>query len=174
MKTSRSIAEQSERVAARDNGDNEHSSPELRQSVRQKHRRGDASRIAAWRFQPGKSGNPGGVPKHDVAKEIAKAVFENNPDMVYKAFCKAIAKGNAYAFQVLADRGYGKLKETIHADVSPYHEYTDEELEKRIKELQEKLGFSTDEELQKRVHELEQQLGYVKVLPPADSESKPN
>jgi hypothetical protein len=115
----------------------------------------DASRIAAWRWQPGKSANPGGVPKHDVAKEIAKAIFENNPDMVYKAFAKAIAKGNAYAFQVLVDRGYGKLKETIHAEVSPFREYTDEELKKRL-------------------HELEQQLGYVKVLPSADDAPKPN
>src|SRR6516164_1639493 len=104
MRTARSIEEQEERKQARDNSDEAQILPELRQSVRQKHRRGDASRIAAWRFQPGKSGNPGGVPKHDVAKEIAKAIFENNPDMVYKAFAKAIAKGNAYAFQVLADR----------------------------------------------------------------------
>jgi len=115
--------------------------PELRQSVRQKHRRGDASRIAAWRFQPGKSGNPGGVPKHDVAKEIAKAIFENNPDMVYKAFAKAIAKGNAYAFQVLADRGYGKLKEQHQVEVGPYRDLSDDELRDRIAKLQEQLGL---------------------------------
>jgi hypothetical protein len=151
MKTADSIEQQEERKAARDNGQ---TSRELTQPVTQKRGRGDASRIAAWRWQPGKSANPGGVPKHDVAKEIAKAVFENNPDMVYKAFAKAIAKGNAYAFQVLADRGYGKLKETIHAEVSPYHEYTDEELQKRLREL-------------------EQKLGYVRVLPPSD-EPKPN
>ena len=115
--------------------------PELRQSVRQKHRRGDASRIAAWRFQPGKSGNPGGVPKHDVAKEIAKAIFENNPDMVYKALAKAIAKGNAYAFQVLADRGYGKLKEQHQVEVGPYRDLSDDELRDRIAKLQEQLGL---------------------------------
>jgi hypothetical protein len=52
--------------------------PELKQSVTQKHKRGDASytaRIAPLRFKPGQSGNPGGVPKHDVSKEIAQAHF---------------------------------------------------------------------------------------------------
>ena len=154
MRTAQSIEEQEERKQARDNGDEAQISPELTQPMTQKKRRGDASRIAAWRWQPGKSANPGGVPKHDVAKEIAKAIFENNPDLVYKAFAKAIAKGNAYCYQVLADRAYGKLKEAIQAEVSPYHEYT-------------------DEELQKRLHELEQKLGYVRVLPPSD-EPKPN
>jgi hypothetical protein len=141
MRTARSVEEQEERKQARDNSDEAQISPELRQSVRQKHRRGDASRIAAWRFQPGKSGNPGGVPKHDVAKEIAKAIFENNPDMVYKAFAKAIAKGNAYALQVLADRGYGKLKEQHQVEVGPYRDLSDDELRDRIAKLQEQPGL---------------------------------
>jgi hypothetical protein len=100
------------------------------------------------------------VPKHDLAKEIAKAIFENDPDMIYKAFRKALARGNAYSFQVLADRAYGKLKERHEVDVSPYHEYTDEELQKRVHELEEQLGYRTPE-----------------VLPPSadpDSDSKPN
>ena len=74
MKTARGIEEQEERKKARDNGQ---TSPELTQSVTRKSRRGDASRIAAWRWQPGKSANPGGVPKRDVAKEIAEAIFPN-------------------------------------------------------------------------------------------------
>lgn len=81
------------------------------------------------------------MPKHDVAKEIAKAIFENNPDMVYKAFAKAIAKGNAYAFQVLADRGYGKLKEQHQVEVGPYRDLSDDELRDRIAKLQEQLGL---------------------------------
>jgi hypothetical protein len=59
--------------------------------------------------------------------------------MVYKAFAKAIAKGNAYAFQVLADRGYGKLKESILHEVSPYKHMTEDELRARIAKLQEEL-----------------------------------
>jgi hypothetical protein len=151
VKTARSIEEQEERKTARDNGQ---TSPQFTPPMKPKLKQRDASRIAAWRWQPGKSANPGGVPKHDVAKEIAKAIFENNPDLVYKAFVKAIRKGNAYCYQVLADRAYGKLKETIQAELSPYHEYTDEELQKRLRELEEKLG-------------------YVKVLPPSDA-PKPN
>jgi hypothetical protein len=122
--------------------------------MKPKSKQRDASRIAAWRWEKGKSANPGGVPKHDIAKEIAQAIFLNNPEMIYKAYTKMLRRGNAYCFQVLSDRAFGKLKETISAEVSPFREYTDEQLKKRL-------------------HELEQQLGYVKVLPPADDESKP-
>ena len=64
-------------------------------------------------FKKGQSGNPGGKPKLDVAAEIARAVIEGNQEAVYKAFVKALQKGNAYAFSVLADRGYGKVKEIV-------------------------------------------------------------
>ena len=80
-----------------------------------KQRKGRASQahhIAPWRWQKGQSGNPSGRPKHDMAREIAQAVFENNPEAVYKAMAKALTKGNAYVFKELAERGFGKLKET--------------------------------------------------------------
>jgi hypothetical protein len=145
MKTSRSIEEQQERKAARDNGDQPHSSRELTQPVTRKSRRGDASRIAAWRWQPGRSANPGGVPKHDVAKEIAEAIFLNNPEMIYRAYCKMLKKGNAYAFQVLSDRAFGKLRETIFAEISPFSGQSDEELIRRIREIEQKLGYAPSE-----------------------------
>jgi len=69
-------------------------------------------RIKPWRYKPGQSGHPGGRPKNDIAREIAQAVFENNPEAVYKAMAKALTKGNAYVFKELAERGFGKLKET--------------------------------------------------------------
>lgn len=69
-----------------------------------------ANLITPW--QPGKSGNPGGRPKNDTASEIAKAIFENNPELIYTAFSKALQSGNAYAFQVIADRAFGKMKDT--------------------------------------------------------------
>jgi hypothetical protein len=167
MKTAESIEAQEERKAARDSGDQphssreHHSSRELTQPVTQKSRRGDASRIAAWRWQPGKSANPGGVPKHDVAKEIAKAIFLNNPEMIYKAYSKMLRRGNAYAFQVLADRAFGKLKESIRHEVSPYRDLSDEQLHERIAQLKKELGWPASEPA---------------VLPPADadSETKPN
>jgi hypothetical protein len=72
-----------------------------------------ADRIKEWRFQPGKSGNPGGRPKVDMAQLIARAVFENNPELIYNAYTKALKKGSGFTFQVLSDRGYGKLKEQL-------------------------------------------------------------
>ena len=114
MKTAETIEAQEERKNAGDDG---RSSREFTPPVKPKLKQRDASRIAAWRWQPGKSANPGGVPKHDIAKEVAQAIFLNNPEMIYKAFCKILRRGNAYAFQVLADRAFGKLKETHRSNI---------------------------------------------------------
>jgi hypothetical protein len=64
-------------------------------------------------YVPGQSGNPGGRPKNDIAAEIARAIFANDGEAIYKAFAKSLRTGNAYAYSVLADRGFGKLKEKI-------------------------------------------------------------
>ena len=144
MKTSDSIEAQEERKAARDNGNDQHSLRENTEPVTQKRKRGDASytaRIAPWKWRPGQSGNPGGRPKHDLAAEIARAIFENNPQMIYAAYCKMLRKGNAYAFQVLSERAFGKLKESIQHETSPYQELSDEELVNRLAELERKLGI---------------------------------
>ncbi len=140
MKTSDSIEAQEERKTTRDNGD---FSPANTQPVRQKSRQRDASRIAAWRWKPGQSGNPSGRPRHDLAAEIAKAIFENNPELIYKAYAKAVAKGSAYAYQVLAERAYGKLKESIQHEISPYRDVSDEDLLGRVRELERELGISS-------------------------------
>ena len=101
----------------------------------------------ARKWQPGQSGNPSGKPKQDVANIIARAVFENNKEQLYDAFLKAALKGNAYAFQQLADRAYGKLKERV--EISPGEEFRDmssEALIERVRQLEAKLGIavSTD------------------------------
>jgi hypothetical protein len=157
MKTADSIEQQEERKSARDNGE---SLREMTQPVKQKQKRGDASytaRIAPWKWQPGKSANPGGRPKHDLAAEIARAVFERNAEALYKAYTKAALKGNAYAFKELADRAFGKLKERHEVEVSQYRELTDEQLLERVHQLEAELG------IQRAVPE---------ILPPADP--KPN
>ena len=143
MKTSDSIEQQEDRKASGDNLNSPRFSPESTQPVTLKRKRGDASRIAKWRWQPGKSANPGGRPKHDLAKEIAEAVFLNNPEMIYRAYCKMLRKGSAYAFQVLADRAFGKLKESIQHEVRPYAEQTDEQIRERIRELERELGITS-------------------------------
>lgn len=79
----------------------------------EKQRASRADRIKAWRFKPGQSGNPSGRPKSDISAIIARAVFENNADMLYKAYAKALSKGSGFTFQVLSDRAYGKLKESV-------------------------------------------------------------
>jgi hypothetical protein len=52
----------------------------------------------------GVSGNPGGRPKSDISAEIARAIFENNPDIIYHAMLRAIRKGNPKVFATLAAR----------------------------------------------------------------------
>lgn len=143
MKTADSIEQQPERKAARDNGD---SSPENTQSITRKSRRGDATRIAPWTWKPGQSGNPGGRPKNDLAAEIARAVFEQNAEAVFRAFSKALLRGNAYCFKELSDRAYGRLKETRQVDISPYKDVSSEDLAKEIKRLEVQLGYAKPEE----------------------------
>ena len=84
VKTARSIEEQEERKQARDDSDKGEISPASTPPVRQKSNQRDASRIAAWRWKRGQSGNPTGI-RHDIAKEIAQAIFVNNADMIYAA-----------------------------------------------------------------------------------------
>lgn len=52
-----------------------------------------------------------GRPK-DRAAEIARRIFEANEEQVYRSLGEKLLAGDAYAFSVLADRGYGKLKQT--------------------------------------------------------------
>ena len=68
-----------------------------------------ANLVAPWK--PGQSGNPTGK-RPDKAAEIARKVLESNEEQVYKALAAKLFQGDAYAFSVLADRGYGKLKQT--------------------------------------------------------------
>jgi hypothetical protein len=117
VKTARTIAEQSERVAARDNEGDAQTSPELTQPMTQKKRRGDESRIVAWRWQPGKSANPGGVPKHDIAKAIAQAIFLNDPDMIHKAYTKMLPRGTLIASKCSATAHSENLKNDMKSSL---------------------------------------------------------
>lgn len=79
MKIATPIEAQTER---KDNGQ---SSPASTQPAGKKSGRGDASRLAPWRWSKGVSGNPSGA-KHDLAREIARAVFEQNAEALYMAY----------------------------------------------------------------------------------------
>ena len=95
MRTADSIAQQAERKPVT-----------TRESKQAK-----TARIAPYQWQPGQSGNPKGARKSDVARRIAKQIFENNEEEAYVALAKALLKGNAYVFKELAERAYGKLTE---------------------------------------------------------------
>lgn len=94
-----------ENNAAKDSDRTPSESPE-------KKKRGNTKNLVApW--PKGVSGNPGGRPKNDIAAEIARAVFSENKEAIYDAMASAILKGNAYSFDVVANRGFGKLKEKV-------------------------------------------------------------
>jgi len=61
---------------------------------------------------------------------------------LYNAFANAALKGNAYAFQQLADRASGKIKEKVEIGVSEYREMSDEALIERLQQLEKQLGIT--------------------------------
>jgi Family of unknown function (DUF5681) len=69
-------------------------------------------------WKPGQSGNPGGRPKRDLASELAKAIFENNSEAIYRGMARKLAKGDARLFKALADRAYGRVKEQVEVNFS--------------------------------------------------------
>jgi hypothetical protein len=62
-------------------------------------------------------------------------VLENNAELAYEGLTKAVRDGNAYAFQVLAGRGYGKLKETHEHEHREAVELTLAQVNARILEI---------------------------------------
>ena len=64
-------------------------------------------------WKPGQSGNPGGRPKRDLAAEIARAIFEQDSEVIARAFAAELKKGNSKVFTALADRAYGKPRQQI-------------------------------------------------------------
>ena len=72
---------------------------------------GRVANLKPWK--PGQSGNPGGRPKRDLAAEIARAIFERDPEAIERVLAKELRKGNYRVFTALADRAYGKPHQSL-------------------------------------------------------------
>jgi hypothetical protein len=91
------------------------SKPENQSDEKPKFKRGShpkslANLVAPWtpETRPQSPGRP-----RDVAGEISRAAIENNREAIYQAVTEKLLAGDAYAFSVHSDRGYGKLKQGI-------------------------------------------------------------
>lgn len=91
-------------------------------------------------WKKGQSGNPSGLPGYDVSAYICRRIIEDNQEQIYEGMGGAVAKGNAYAFSVVADRGYGKLTE--RREVSVEVTVTDKLLNARKRLLEKRNGNS--------------------------------
>ena len=58
-----------------------------------------------------------GRPKCDISAELARAVFENNVEAIYKAMARRLINGDVRVFKILAERAYGKVKEQVELDL---------------------------------------------------------
>lgn len=77
----------------------------------------EKSRANLVAFPPGVSGNPSGLPGTDVSARIARRVYEENEQAIYDAMLTAVLGGkggNAFTFDILAARGYGKKSTVEH------------------------------------------------------------
>jgi hypothetical protein len=102
-----------------------------------------ANLVAPWNSQTAPKSC--GRPKKDISQEIARQVFENNPELLYKAYVKALAKGQAFAFQVLSDRAYGKLVEKRIVADGGQQDFAGEDessLNERIARIEQDLGLA--------------------------------
>ena len=99
--------------------------------------------LAPW--PKGRSGNPGGEPGYDVAAWLCRKVIEENLRTTYKGLAKQLGKGNGYVLNVMADRGYGKLKETKEV-FHKYQEMADKDLDERIADILRETGLAAQVE----------------------------
>lgn len=69
-----------------------------------------ANLVAPWTSEnrPKSPGRP-----RDCAAELSRKVIEQNEEEIYKGLAQKAMAGDAYAFSVLSDRGYGKVTQSL-------------------------------------------------------------
>jgi hypothetical protein len=73
---------------------------------------GNSKNLKPW--PKGTSGNPAGRPKNDLASELARLAFESlDQKQAAKVLAKMILK-NPKMLQVLADRAFGRVPQTLN------------------------------------------------------------
>lgn len=74
------------------------------------HPNSKANLVAPWTSEtaPKSPGRP-----KDTAADIARKAFENNQKAIYEAYSQKLMSGDSYAFAVLSDRAFGKMKQGI-------------------------------------------------------------
>lgn len=92
-----------------------------------------ANLVAPWTSET--APRNGGRPKKDFSQDIARKAFENNQEEIYKSYVELLLKGSAFGFQVLAERAYGKLKETRDTGAE-FNEVLDSDLAERVEQLE--------------------------------------
>src|ERR1700691_1153590 len=103
----------------------------------------------------GVSGNPAGRPKNDISVDIARAVFENNPEAIYQGMLRRLKKGDARVFKVLADRAYGRVRQNVDLEVGASNTI----VERLQAGRQRVLSNLSDAELTERIEQLHRELG---------------
>lgn len=68
----------------------------------------------------GVSGNPSGRPRRDLSAEIARAVFERNPELIYRAMLKAFEMDMNASISLAEriQRGRRRVAEMRGADIA--------------------------------------------------------
>jgi hypothetical protein len=135
MKTAESIEAQEERKPKKKRTYRLGKNPKSHTIVGNRNGLGATERLRPYQWKPGQSGNPHGRQREDVAAKIARAVFANNEELLYKAYGKAAMKGNAYAFKELADRAFGKIKERHEIEVTQFSDVSETALIERLDQL---------------------------------------
>lgn len=87
-------------------------------------------------FMPGVSGNPSGIGKHDLARELCRKIWQEAPAEIRKGILAQLRKGNPKMVLVSADRAFGRVPHNVSVDLQAnLYTMSDEELRAKVNQL---------------------------------------